>query len=247
MKLSLRSLAMTAVTLACSLAAVAPFARVGAAPLLSPGPAGLMRQSGEPFGLPTSLVTEGDLHDKWLGVQRRLADELVQLAICEGNRAGCASPEALRFLAIVDAGRARNGRARLGEINRAINLAIRPGSDLATYGETDVWASPLTMLAKGRGDCEDYAIAKFVALRQAGIAPSDLRIVVMHDLLGGEDHAVVAARLDGHWLTLDNRRMAMIEDTDIRSFRPTFVLDQRSVSKYAASPLLAEATWRPAR
>ena len=66
--------------------------------------------------------------------------------------------------------RARDGRARLGEINRAINLAIRPMSDLAQYGEIDVWSSPLVTFAHGAGDCEDYAIAKFVALRLAGIA-----------------------------------------------------------------------------
>ncbi len=74
---------------------------------------------------------------------------MVQLAICEGDREGCASQEALRFLAIVDAGRARDGRARFGEINRAINLAIRSASDLAAYGEPDVWATPLATFARG--------------------------------------------------------------------------------------------------
>ena len=114
----------------------------------------------------------------------------------------------------------REGRARLGEINRAINLAIRPMSDLAQHGQIDVWTSPLATLARGGGDCEDYAIAKFVALRRAGLAPDDLRIVVLRDTIHGEDHAVAAARLDGRWLTLDNRRMAMVEDADVRNFRP---------------------------
>ena len=117
----------------------------------------------------------GGLHDKWLGVQRRLDDEMVQLALCEGDRDGCVSPAALQFLDIVDAARLREGRARLGEINRAINLAIRPMSDLAQYGQIDVWTSPLATLARGGGDCEDYAIAKFVALRRAGIAADDLQ------------------------------------------------------------------------
>ncbi|MHC2466089.1 transglutaminase-like cysteine peptidase [Bradyrhizobium embrapense] len=242
---SLRSFAQRAVMLGFGLAMAAPMAELNAASLLSPGPATLLRKSTEPFGLTTSPLAGGGLHDKWLGVQRQLADELVQIAACESDRAGCASPEALRFLAIVDAGRARNGRARLGEVNRAINLAIRPGSDLATYGEPDVWATPLATFARGSGDCEDYAIAKFVALGKAGVAPDDLRIVVMHDLLGGEDHAVVAARLDGHWLTLDNRRMTMIEDADIRNFRPTFVIDQNGVSRYVDAPLATEAAWRP--
>ncbi len=102
--------------------------------------------------------------EKWLRVERKLDDERVQLALCDGDRDRCASPAALRFLAIVDNARSREGRARLGEINRAINLAIRPMSDEAQYGQLDVWSSPLVTFAHGAGDCEDYAIAKFVAL-----------------------------------------------------------------------------------
>ncbi|HEX9469703.1 MAG TPA: transglutaminase-like cysteine peptidase, partial [Bradyrhizobium sp.] len=92
--------------------------------------------------------------------------------------------------------------------------------------------------------CEDYAIAKFVALRQAGIAPDDLRIVIMRDTIRGEDHAVAAARLDGHWLTLDNQRMAIVEDADVRNYRPTFVIDQYGIMQYADTPLLASALSR---
>jgi predicted transglutaminase-like cysteine proteinase len=151
------------------------------------------------------------------------------------------SPAALRLLAIVDVARTREGRARLGETNRAINLAIRAMSDLAQYGEIDVWSSPLATFARGAGDCEDYAIAKFVALRLAGISPDDLRIVIMRDTIHGEDHAVAAVRLDGHWLMLDNRRMAMVEDANARNFRPTFVIDQTGIMQFADTPLLASA------
>ena len=98
--------------------------------------------------------------------------------------------------------------------------------------------------ASGAGDCEDYAIAKLVALRLAGIPNEDLRIVVLHDTVHGEDHAVASARLDGRWLTLDNRRMAMVEDSDVRNYRPTFVIDQHGVMRYNDAPLLADASRR---
>jgi hypothetical protein len=52
----------------------------------------------------------------------------------------------------------------------------------------------------GRGDCEDYAVAKSVALRAAGIAEDDVRLVIVRNLGVGDDHAVVAARLDGSWI-----------------------------------------------
>jgi predicted transglutaminase-like cysteine proteinase len=216
-----------------------PVASFAAGTLNQSGPE-LIEAPGQPFGLFASALAYGGLREKWLDVQHRLDDELVQLALCDGDRDRCVSPAALRLLAIVDAGRAREGRARLGEINRAINLAIRATSDLAQYGQIDVWSSPLETFASGAGDCEDYAIAKFVALRLAGVSPEDLRIVVMRDTIAGEDHAVAAARLDGHWLTLDNRRMAMVEDSYVRNYRPTFVIDQYGPMQYVDTPLAAD-------
>jgi predicted transglutaminase-like cysteine proteinase len=231
--------ALCAATLAGVLVWFGPIAGLSAATLDSPATLEGAGLSVEPFGLSASAVYAGGLRDKWLGVARKLDDERVQLALCDGDRDNCASPAALQFLTIVDSGRARDGRARLGEINRAINLAIHPMSDLAQYGEVDVWSSPLVTFYRGAGDCEDYAIAKYVALLEAGIAADDLRIVILHDTLSGEDHAVAAARLDGHWLMLDNRRMAMIEDNYVRNYRPLFVIGPSGLMQCADPPLLA--------
>jgi predicted transglutaminase-like cysteine proteinase len=233
-----RAQAWRAIVFMC-LAWFGPAAQLRAAAMdlhASPQAAG---RSAEPFGLFASPLSEGGLREKWLGVERKLDDERVQLALCDGDRERCVSPAALQLLAIVDSGRAREGRARLGEINRAINLAIRPMTDLAQYGQIDVWSSPLDTFAHAAGDCEDYAIAKYVALRLAGISADDLRLVVMRDTIRGDGHAVAAARLDGHWLMLDNNRMAMVEDADMRNYRPLFVLDERGVMRYIDTPLLA--------
>jgi predicted transglutaminase-like cysteine proteinase len=231
--------AVRALVLASSMLWFGPAATLTAGTPDSSATSELAGSSSEPFGLPASKLFAGATFEKWRGVERKLDDERVQLALCDGDRERCASPAALRFLAVVENARVREGRARLGEINRAINLAIRPISDQAHYGEVDVWSSPLVTFADGAGDCEDYAIAKFVALRQAGVSPDDLRIVIMRDVYRREDHAVAAARLDGHWLTLDNRRMAMVEDADIRNYRPLFVIDQYGVMQYGDAPLLA--------
>ena len=229
--------AWRAIVLACGLCWFGPVSgleaeTLAAAPDLAASP-------GEPFALAATPLAAGSLHDKWRNLQHRLDDDMVQLALCDGDRAGCVSPAALRLLALVDTARLREGRARLGEINRAVNLAIRAASDESLHGETDLWASPLTSFDRGAGDCEDYAIAKFAALRLAGIAADDLRILIMRDTVRGEDHAVAAARLDGRWLTLDNRRMAMVWDADVRNYRPTFVMDRDGIRRYAPAPLLA--------
>ena len=71
-------------------------------------------------------------------------------------------------------------------------------SDLAQWGVIDRWSTPLETFATRHGDCEDYAIAKCVALRQAGVDDEDLRLIIVRDLVvGGENHAVLAARWSG--------------------------------------------------
>ncbi len=175
-----------------------------------------------PFGLSVSI--DSPLSARWHVLQSAIRMETRVLALCRSNLGIC-PPAAARFLAIVEAARSRSGRARVGEVNRAVNLAIRPVSDLARFGVPDVWATPLMTFATGTGDCEDYAIAKYVALRQAGVADEDLRLVIVHDRQVGQDHAVAAARVDGHWLILDNRTMSLSTDAHMRNVTPLFALD----------------------
>ena len=196
----------------------------------------------EPFGSATRVVARGGLFDKWSGVQAKLDAEQRTIAACRDDRAHCTDKGAILFLAIVEAAGAREGLARIGEINRAVNLAIRPMSDLANYGEVDVWSSPLVTLARGAGDCEDYAIAKMAALKAAGVPSEDLRLVILHDSAHGEDHAVLAVRLDGRWLVLDNRMLVMRPDDQLTNYRAIFVADDAGVRAYRndAEPIYAQ-------
>src|SRR5262249_56093890 len=104
--------------------------------------------------------------EKWRDVLARIDSEQETLATCRARRDG-ARPAARRLLQLVELGRRHEGRARLGEINRAVNLSIRATSDLSQYGVDDFWSPPLATLEKGAGDCEDYAILKYLALREA--------------------------------------------------------------------------------
>jgi predicted transglutaminase-like cysteine proteinase len=194
--------------------------------------------SEEPFGLSTTALPESPVQEKWTVVEHDIAADMKTVTLCRSDRARCPSAAALRFLSIIDSARGREGLARLGEINRSINLAIRPMSDLMQYHVEDLWSSPLATLAAGAGDCEDYAIAKFVALREAGVAPDDLRLVIMRNTLSGEDHAVAAVRFEGHWRLLDNRYLVMLKDEQIRRYHPTFVIDEHQVRRFVEPPIV---------
>lgn len=179
-----------------------------------------------PFGLAQSTLAAAPaqaMTAKWQALQPVITVETRVMSLCRQMPEAC-SPAAKRFLAVIDAARAENGRARAGLINRAINLAIRPMRDSAQFGAADVWQSPLMTFANGAGDCEDYAIAKYVALREAGMGADDLKLVIVHDARSGEDHAVTAARIDGDWLILDNRKMLLLTDAQTPELMPLIAL-----------------------
>jgi predicted transglutaminase-like cysteine proteinase len=189
----------------------------------------------QPFALDAEPVKDGDVLGKWNGLNADVRSENETLVRCRTDAVHC-PPEAKKFLDMIADGRAHVGRARVGVVNRDINLAIRPTSDLAQWGVMDRWSAPLATLASGRGDCEDYAIAKYVALREAGVAKNDVRFVIVRDLLSNIDHAVLAARVDDKWLVLDNRRLALTEDKAlVRSMLPLFVFDESGVKRFMTS------------
>jgi len=184
------------------------------------------------FGLATEPVA-GQVGAKWRPVEADIESELDVLARC---RAGDACPAVAReLMKIVAAGAGRDGLARVGLINRAVDLAIIPTSDEAQWGVADRWSAPFETLATHRGDCEDYAILKYAALLAAGVPRDDVKIVILHNVLPDEDHAVAAARVDGAWLILDDSKLALVRDTDMVGALPRFVLDEHGARRFVAA------------
>ena len=194
---------------------------------------GLPQIGDEPFGLFAFRAPEGSLWRKWRGVETDIAIDERMVSLCRAHAEVC-TPAAKRFLSILDTVKVRSGRDQLEEANRQVNAAIRYVSDLSQHSVLDRWSAPLTTLASGRGDCEDYAIAKYVILRDAGYPASDLRFLLVRDRFAREDHAVLAARLDGRWLILDNRFNVIPEDTRMHNFTPLFALNHEGVRLVAA-------------
>jgi predicted transglutaminase-like cysteine proteinase len=187
----------------------------------------------EPFGLFPFRAPEGLPSRKWRGVESDLIKEEKVLERCRADADGCPS-YAAQFLRLINAVKSKSGRARLDEANRGVNAAIRFVADSTQYGEADRWSAPLATFATAKGDCEDYAIAKYVALRDAGFPIDDLRLVLVRDRTLRQDHAVLAARLDDRWLILDSLRSELIEDSRITNFIPLFAIGHRGVLLLAA-------------
>jgi predicted transglutaminase-like cysteine proteinase len=107
-------------------------------------------------------------------------------------------------------GKAQQGLALVGHINRAINLAITPVAP-------SPWLSAVEAI-NADGDCKAYATAKFFALMEAGVALDRVRLVVVHQRGHIEDHIVVAVWLN-RWLILDNATLIMMPDEQSRARR----------------------------
>jgi predicted transglutaminase-like cysteine proteinase len=187
----------------------------------------------EPFGIVAPTLVRGGIQKKWGSVHKRLGLEREILRRCRTGTSPCPGA-AKRFLNVVGRARKREGWARIAEVNRTINLNIKPVDDMTQYGVVDLWATPLMAFKSNAGDCEDYAIAKYVALQELGTAPTDLRLVIVRDELSNEEHAVAAVRHDGRWLILDNRTTDIREDAKIPNYDPLFVIDGASVKRVMA-------------
>jgi predicted transglutaminase-like cysteine proteinase len=89
--------------------------------------------------------------------------------------------------------------SELDEINRLVNKAIQPATDLEIYGVSELWTLP-----RDKGDCEDYALLKRHLLMQRGWPASALLMTVVRDEQG-EGHAVLTARTAQGDFILDNK------------------------------------------
>src|ERR1700676_379043 len=159
-------------------------------------------EAAQLFGVPTEPVAAGELPEKWRHVEAAMARDFAVVARCHAN-AAC-PVAAQRLIDISAEGAGRSGRARVGRINRAVDLAVRPVSDEIQWGVADHWSDPFETLLSNRGDCEDYAILKYAALVEAGVPADDVKIVVLKNFFPDKDHAGAASRANGESVYLGN-------------------------------------------
>ena len=110
--------------------------------------------------------------------------------------------------------------AKLEAVNSYVNARVRFVDDRVQYGVADRWQAASDTLARARGDCEDFALAKRAMLRAAGVADKDLYLVVLKDLTRRADHAVLVVRAQGRFLVLDNGTDRIVDSSDVPDYRP---------------------------
>ena len=151
--------------------------------------------------------------------------------------------------------------AKLEAVNSYVNSRVRFVDDRVQFGVADRWQTASETLAHGRGDCEDFALAKRAMLRAAGVADKDLYLVVLKDLSRRADHAVLVVRAGGRFLVLDNGTDRIVDSSDVQDYKPVLTFTaghtythgyrrdlppvQYASNNVSAPVVLAEARFEP--
>lgn len=107
---------------------------------------------------------------------------------------------------------------RLQTLNQFFNRRVQSREDIDLWGQVDYWASPLEMLEKGAGDCEDFAIAKYFGLVALGMPVNKLRLVYVRAQMGGVGGVVQAHMVLAYYAAAGAE--PMILDNLISEVRP---------------------------
>ena len=163
---------------------------------------------------------------RWVRVLEKVSEEKEVLRACRQSFQNCTTPALLawrEFVVSHEAGPV--SRQTLQDLNDFVNQWSYI-TDMNNWGKRDYWASPLEFL-ENSGDCEDYAIMKYVALKELGVLQSDMRIVVVQDTVRDIAHAVLAVYLDGEEpLVMDSLFDTVLSHDKIKQYIPHYSVNE---------------------
>ncbi len=123
------------------------------------------------------------------------------------------------WLQTVNLAKAIGDEARLKRINDFINQKILFDSDNGIWQQSDYWATPLETIGQGAGDCEDFAIIKYVSLRMAGIPDGKLRLIYVKARLDTPNGPIQQAHMVLAYYATPNAEPQILDNLDM-SIRP---------------------------
>lgn len=129
------------------------------------------------------------------------------------------------------AGGAVDATRVLDRVNEFVNrLPAIP--DIDHWKVVDYWATAAESFASNGGDCEDFVIAKYFALKELGVPIARLRIVYVRQRNSSEAHMVLAyyAKPDAIPLILDNLFARIVPASERPDLTPVFSFNDDDVA-----------------
>lgn len=113
----------------------------------------------------------------WVGASSN-SHERERLRQAATERFGQSGLQAISaWIQLIDFAKRESVTEQLALVNEFVNARTLFQSDEQTWGQVDYWATPVELFGRGRGDCEDIAIAKYVSLIALGVPESRLRLI----------------------------------------------------------------------
>lgn len=180
-------------------------------PLIKPGP-GLFRS--HEFRSTLKALPH------WTRVMNAAEQQIENFYACKEN---CSSA-ALSWKKIIHQASAQPPMEQLKSVNSFFNRWPYR-LDIDNHGVSEYWATPDEFLRLS-GDCEDYSITKYYALRKLGFPADDLRIVLLKDTIRNILHAVLAVSLDDESYILDNMSDLLLSHLKYEHYVPQYSVNE---------------------
>lgn len=161
---------------------------------------------------------------QWRRVLTNFRTEQVAFSRCIADSTSCTTAALTDWRRIVHLANSLGPRQKLGVVNSYFNRwPYRQDREL--YGLSEYWATPREFMSRA-GDCEDYAIAKYFALREVGFNPDELRIVILKDEIRNVSHAVLAVYLVEDIVILDNLSNQILSHSRYKHYIPQYSMNE---------------------
>lgn len=161
---------------------------------------------------------------QWQRVLQRMTQEGAALRRCAADAEACETSAQRSWRTLIQEAKGLPRGEMLHKVNQFFNRWPYK-FDQELYGLSEYWASPSEFMTRS-GDCEDYAIAKFFALRHLGFDNDSMRVVILWDQIRGIGHAVLAIYEDDRILILDNLSRMIIADDRYKHYIPQYSMNE---------------------
>lgn len=155
---------------------------------------------------------------KWSGAMQRMSREQADIKKFKKRFK--------KWIVFLDGLKGKDQLTQIKAVNKFFNQS-KYIQDNKNWGIKDYWASPGEFLSKF-GDCEDYGIAKYMALKYLGHDPAKMRIVAVKDLNLKIGHAILAVYYKKRIVILDNQIKIVADSRKIRHYQPVYSINEKN-------------------
>lgn len=176
---------------------------------------------------------------EWSRVMAKAEDQVESMMACDPAEDICSSAT-LSWQRIIREARGQGAFAQLKTVNAYFNQWPYR-LDIDVYGVADYWATPREFMQLS-GDCEDFSITKYYALRTLGFDVDNLRIVLLRDTIRNIPHAVLGVRIGEETYVLDNMSDLVLSHLKYEHYVPQYSVNEFYRWAHVSPDLMRQGT-----